>query len=303
MHNKEFASMNYEYYKIFNCVGKHKNITRAAEELYSSQPAVTRAIQKMEAELNCRLFVRTKSGVEFTHEGQTLYRYSSAACGQLDKAEEELRQAAGLNGGSVYIGATVTALHCFLFDFMDKFHRLYPNVRFKIRTDSSDKTIERLKSGSVDIAFVTTPCNAPKPLETVKIKTFRDVLIAGNLYAKLKDETLGFEDLKKYPFIGLTKGMQLRQFIDDNFAANGISVKPDIELDGADLIVPMVTHNRGLAFVPEGITAEAVDRGDIFKVNFTGDLPHRHVCVISNPRHVQSTASCELHKMIISSVK
>ena len=64
--------MNYEYYKIFNCVGKHKNITRAAEELYSSQPAVTRAIQKMEAELNCRLFVRTKSGVGFTHEGQTL---------------------------------------------------------------------------------------------------------------------------------------------------------------------------------------------------------------------------------------
>ena len=71
MHNKEFASMNYEYYKIFNCVGKHKNITRAAEELYSSQPAVTRAIQKMEAELNCRLFGGPDNGGEWTAEGPT----------------------------------------------------------------------------------------------------------------------------------------------------------------------------------------------------------------------------------------
>ena len=60
--------MNYEYYRIFYYVGKHKNITRAAVELYSSQPAVTRAVQNRETELGCRLFIRTKNCVEFTHE-------------------------------------------------------------------------------------------------------------------------------------------------------------------------------------------------------------------------------------------
>ena len=52
--------MNYEYYKIFYYVGKHKNITKAAAEMYSSQPAVTRAIQNLESELGCRLFTRNK---------------------------------------------------------------------------------------------------------------------------------------------------------------------------------------------------------------------------------------------------
>ena len=80
--------MNYEYYKIFYFVGKHKNITKAAAELYSSQPAVTRAIQNLENELNCRLFVRNKTGVEFTHEGRTLFDYVSVAQSQLLKGEE-----------------------------------------------------------------------------------------------------------------------------------------------------------------------------------------------------------------------
>lgn len=71
--------MNYEHCKIFYCVGKHKNITKAANELYSSQPAVSRAIMSLENELGCRLFIRNKNGVEFTHEGQTLFNYASIA--------------------------------------------------------------------------------------------------------------------------------------------------------------------------------------------------------------------------------
>ena len=70
--------MNYEHCKIFYCVGKHKNITKAANELYSSQPAVSRAIMSLENELGCRLFIRNKNGVEFTHEGQTLFNYEAS---------------------------------------------------------------------------------------------------------------------------------------------------------------------------------------------------------------------------------
>ena len=77
--------MNYDYFRIFYYVGKHKNITRAANELYSSQPALTRAIQNLERELGCRLFVRTKTGVEFTNEGQRLFEYVNIAHNQLLK--------------------------------------------------------------------------------------------------------------------------------------------------------------------------------------------------------------------------
>lgn len=61
--------INYEYYKIFYYVGKYKSITKAAQMLYSSQPAVTRIIQKLENELECKLFVRSQAGMGF-HAGR-----------------------------------------------------------------------------------------------------------------------------------------------------------------------------------------------------------------------------------------
>ena len=82
-------TMNYEYYKIFYYVGKHKNIPKAATELHSSQPAVSRVVQSMESELGCKLFVRNKNGVEFTKEGETLFEYVRIAQSQLNKGERK----------------------------------------------------------------------------------------------------------------------------------------------------------------------------------------------------------------------
>ena len=113
--------MNYEYYKIFYYVGKHKNISKAATELHSSQPAVSRVVQSMESELGCKLFVRNKNGVEFTKEGETLFEYVRIAQSQLNKGEEEVMQAVNAESGTVYVGTTVTALYGFLYNVMDEF--------------------------------------------------------------------------------------------------------------------------------------------------------------------------------------
>lgn len=295
--------MNYEYYKIFYYVGKHKNITRAATELYSSQPAVTRAVQNLENELGCRLFIRTKSGVDFTHEGQLLFDYVKVACQQLIKAEDEISHSVSLEGGTVYIGATVSALHCFLFDFLDEYLLKYPNVKFKIFTSSSDKTIESLKSGMVDLAFVTTPCTVTKPCTVTNIARFDNILVAGKKFEHLKGRIISLDELQKTPFICLSKGMQLRQFVEDYFSEHGVSIVPDIEADTADLLVPMVAHNWGLAFVPEDIAAEAIANEDIFEVQLKDPLPERYVCLVSDPHHPQTRASRELARMITSKYK
>ena len=67
--------MNYGYYNTFLYVAKFKSISKAAKELYTSQPAVTRVIKLIEKELGCSLFVRSKYGVELTKEGEILYEY------------------------------------------------------------------------------------------------------------------------------------------------------------------------------------------------------------------------------------
>ena len=290
--------MNYEYYKIFYYVGKHKNITRAAVELYSSQPAVTRAIQNLESELGCRLFVRTKSGVEFTHEGQTLFDYVNIAHSQLLKGEDEVSRAISVENGTIYIGATVTALYGFLFDFLDEFHIRHPGIKFKINTGSSNGMIEKLKNGIVDLAFVSTPCNPSKSLNTVNIKSFKDILIAGKSFEYLKDKPFQLSDIKNYPFVCLRHSMQLRQFIDDVFAENDLAVTPDIEADGADLLVPMISHNFGLGFVPQPMAEAAISRGEVFRVPLETPLPERQICMITDPHHPHTNAARMLYKTI-----
>ena len=295
--------MNYEYYRIFYYVGKHKNITRAAVELYSSQPAVTRAVQNLETELGCRLFIRTKNGVEFTHEGKKLYDYVNIAHNQLIKGKNEVSRSISAEEGTIYIGATVTALHCFLFDFLNNFHFKHPKVKFKINTGSSNAMIEKLKNGIVDLAFVSTPCTVSKPLHTVTVNSFKDILIAGESFTELKDKTLSLADIKNYPFVCLRHSMQLRQFIDDIFADKGLAISPDIEADGADLLVPMISHNFGLGFVPQGMAQEAIDRGEVFRVTTDTDLPERSICMITDVHHPQTNASRELAKMVTAYAK
>ena len=295
--------MNYEYYKIFYYVGKHKNITRAAVELYSSQPAVTRAIQNLESELGCRLFVRTKSGVDFTHEGQTLFNYVRIAHSQILKGEDELSHSISAENGTIYIGTTVTALHGFLFGILDDFHLKHPNVKFKINTGSNNGIIEKLKTGILDIAFVSTPCNTAKPLKTVNVREFNDILIAGNNFEELKNKTLTLSDTGNYPFVCLRHSMQLRQFLDDVFAENGLTLSPDIEADSADLLVPMISHNFGLGFVPQDMAEEAIKRGEVFRVALAKELPPRNICMVTDPHHPQTNASREFAKLITQNLK
>lgn len=78
-------SVNFDFYRTFYYVGKYKNITAAAKALFVTQPTVTHAIQALERELNCSLFIRSQKGVSFTPEGAVFYRQIAAAAKRFSK--------------------------------------------------------------------------------------------------------------------------------------------------------------------------------------------------------------------------
>ena len=139
--------INFEYYKIFYYVAKYSNFTRAANALGNSQPNITRAMNGLEQQLHCTLFVRTNRGVQLTPEGEKLYTHVSAAMSHLWAAEEELADSSGLAHGSISIGASETALNIFLLDKLKDFHMKYPGIRLKIYNHSTPQAIDAVKSG------------------------------------------------------------------------------------------------------------------------------------------------------------
>ena len=234
---------NFEYYKVFYYVAKYENLTKASSVLKTSQPAVTRTIHNLENELGCRLFTRSKSGMKLTPEGRTFYSYVSAGCAQFFKGENDLSNLISLENGTIYISATETALHCFLFRAMGEFNSIYPNVHFKILNNSTMDSVNAVKEGKVDLAFVSTDLQVNKPLRMKKLREYHEVLIGGSRYIELKGRKISLEELSTYPWISLTSEALTRKFLNNYFADHGLQFLPDMELATTDLILPAVRHN------------------------------------------------------------
>ena len=291
---------NFEYYKIFYYVAKYENLTKAATALKTSQPAVTRTIHKLEGELGCRLFTRSKTGMKLTPEGRTFYGYVAAGCAQFFKGENVLSNLISLENGTIYISATETALHCYLFQAMEEFNSLYPNVRFKILNNSTTESVNAVKEGKVDLAFVSANLQVAKPLRMKILRKYRDILIAGMRFEELKagKEELSLKELVSYPWISLTAETITRRFLNEYFEKNGLTFMPDMELATTDMILPAVRHNLGLGFIPAEFADAELKSGQVFEIKVKEKLPERNIVLIYDMEYPQSIAAKEFQKFL-----
>ncbi len=294
-------NVNYEYYKIFYFVGKYGNFTKAAQALNNSQPNVTRAMNNLEHEMQCTLFIRTNRGVRLTPEGENLYSRVSAAMAQIQAAEEELTSTTGLEHGSISIGASETALNIYLLDYLKDFHMSYPGIRLKIYNHSTPQAIQAVKNGEIDFAVVTTPTNIPPFLKEVRLQPFQEVLVGGKTFTALGSQELSLEELKNYPLICLGKETMTYRFYEQWFLTKGLELVPDTEVATTDQILPLVKCELGLAFVPEPMVRQAIRQHEVVQISLTEKIPKRYVCMVYDSQHPLNAAARQLKKFIMQS--
>ena len=292
-------NVNFEYYKIFYYVAKYQNFTKAARALENSQPNITRAMNCLEQQLNCTLFVRTNRGAQLTPEGEKLFAYVSAAMAQLLAAEEELADSTGLMHGSVSIGASETALNIYLLDRLKKFHMEYPGIRIKIYNHSTPEAIRAVKSGKIDFAVVTTPAEAETPLKQVMLQPFQEILVGGKTFTALGSQQLSLAELEKYPLICLGRETMTYQFYQRLFLQHGLELLPDTEAATTDQILPLVKSELGLAFLPEPMAEDAIRRREIVRIDLQETIPKRNVCMVYDSRHPLNAAAKRLRNSVV----
>ena len=289
---------NFEYYKAFYYVAKYENLTKAASVLKTSQPAVTRTIHNLENDLGCRLFTRSKKGMTLTPEGHTFYKYVAAGCAQFFKGENDLSNLISLENGTIYISATETALHCYLFEEMGEFNQKYPNVHFKVLNNSTMDSVNAVKEGKVDLAFVSTAFSVGKPLKRKILQNYQEILIGGSRYLELQGRKVSLQELSTYPWISLTAEALTRTFLNEYFEKHGLRFSPDMELATTDMILPAVKHNLGIGFIPEEFARAEIESGNVFEINVEEALPERSVILIYDTEYPQSIASKEFQKFL-----
>ena len=263
-----------DYYKIFYETALHSSFSAAAKNLFISQSAISQCISQLEEDLNTCLFIRSRRGISLTKEGLLLLSKVENAIKSIEEGETLLAQLHHLDSGSLIIAAGDTITKHFLLPYLEKFHRLYPGIRIEMTNSYSSRLLQSVKEGKAELAFI----NMPLTDEELTIRpcfTIHDIFVCGAEYDTKNEYTLS--EIAKEPLILLEANSASRNYIDNFFAKNQLTLVPEIELAVHDLLVQFAAIHLGVSCVIKEFSLEALKSGAIKEMNLTTPLPERSI--------------------------
>ncbi|NWL87520.1 LysR family transcriptional regulator [Paenibacillus sp. 79R4] len=273
-------SSKLDLYKIFCKVGKSESFSKAARDLYMTQPAVSQAIMQLESELRIRLFNRTPKGVSLTDEGSLLFEYVNSALKLIQAGEEKIQDFKNLTMGELKVGVGDTISRYFLLPKLEIFHNQYPNIKFKIVNGTTQELCTILKSGEVDIAV----CNFPLADSTLELRpcfNIQDIFVGGEKYRQLLSAPVSLEEVVKQPLILLEKNSNSRRYVEEHIRSRGIQIAPEFELGSHDLLLEFARINLGIACVTKEFSQEYLKKGVLYELPLSEGIPRRSIGVCS----------------------
>lgn len=267
---------NLEWYRIFWQTARHRNLTKAAAALHITQPSVSYAIKQMEEALGLKLFHRLSKGVELTEEGQALYEYVEQSFSMLDSAQKHLKNLKQLNEGEIRIGASDYLIKHLLLPHLNTFHNTYPGIRIRLSHGKTPEISKRLKDGEIDCAFVHMPLQDPL-LNIQTLARLEDCFVVGEAFQALTSRSLTMKELSELPLILFSQGSSTRVFVEDWFAAKGLSIIPDMELGSIELLAEFARLGYGAAFISRSFVQEDLNSGKLFELCLEDPLPPRSI--------------------------
>lgn len=238
-------NVDLELYKIFYVVAKNKHMTKASEELFISQPAISQSIKKLESQLGGTLFLRSNKGMELTEEGKMFYGYIHDALELISNAEAEFTSFKDLSKGEIKIGISTTLTKLVLMDAVKSFHLDYPNIDIKITNNLTSDLIVDLQKGKLDFVIFNESDVKEKNINTKVIKYLKQGFIYNN---KLYSDIKSFSELKKYPLILQKENSNSRKFLDSLMLEKGIILNPSMEVVSQDLVLEFTNAGLGIGF-------------------------------------------------------
>ena len=232
--------------RVFYHVAKTEQISKAAEILNVSQPAISQQIKSLEDQIGFKLFSRSKKGVKLTQEAEEIFTYCKNIFAQVESINHTLQNISSLDTGTLRIGASDTICKYYLIDKLKNFEELYPKIRYRVTNCTTTESLTLLKNNDVDIAFVHTPV-------TNQNFTFRPCLTLEDYFVCSKDfdcsQIKELSDLTKYRTLLLEKSSHSRKSLDSNLLRYNVELRPKFELASLDLLIEFAKKNMGIICV------------------------------------------------------
>ncbi|MBQ7706925.1 MAG: LysR family transcriptional regulator [Lachnospiraceae bacterium] len=313
---------NLNNYKVFYNVAKYKSLSKAAERLYISQPAISKSISKLEEGLEIKLFDRTSKGVMLTEEGEVLYNHIEAAFENIAKGEDEIKKISELGIGQLKIGVSTSLCKHILLDYLKGFITMNPHIKVIIDCHSTINTIKLLQEGKIDIGLICET-DIPKNYEYKKLKDIHDIFVAsdsyidnlhlreteeekisdnpyffaGNLTSFISDPEikndykLSIKDiLEKSNLMLLEPNNITRTHIDRYLADEDIHPNQILEINNMDLLIDFAAIGMGVASVVREFATDYLESGQIIELPLEKEVEKRTVGFIYPEGKIKQTA-------------
>jgi len=247
--------------EYFVAVAEEASFTRAAERVHVAQPGVSAQVKRLESELGQRLLDRSGRSVRLTGAGSAVLPFARAALDAVANARLAVDELAGLVRGQVTVGMVSGCALPVLAELLAGFHKQYPGVAISLTEDNSDRLVEMLGDGRLDLALIGSAGTEGSPgISTAVLIDEELVAVVASGHPLAGKETVTVKALRDVPLVSLPRCTGVRAALDAACAAAGFEPRIVFEASALPMVVTMAAQGLGLAVVPE--SAAAMPRTD-----------------------------------------
>jgi len=237
--------------RAFCYAAQLKSMSRAAEQMFLSQPSISLLIQSLEKDLGQKLFLRKGPRITLTTEGVTLFEMSLPLVEGLETLPESFEEKCKHSVvGSLNIAAVEAIILYTLPDIIKRYTESYPDVHIKLNNGSAAVGVEKVRNGEVDFAIGST-LNVPDDVVYLPIYTFEPVLITPIGHPLLSNKTVNMHDISQYGLILSPQHMSTWQMVDLVFKQYNVDYKVNLEAGGWEVLKKYVENGLGVSIVTD----------------------------------------------------
>ena len=288
--------------RYFLAVSDAGAVSRAAKTLNVAQSALSHQINAMEVELGVKLFERRARGVALTTAGRRLYEHAGAILAAIEKARSDVRTFSEEVAGPVTLGLCHTAISVLALDVMRAVREQHPKVHLTVVEGLSANLIERVLSGSQDIALAFNPQKDSRLTSEPLLQ--EEVFLIGTpeLIGKAKRQ-IAFAEIPRASVLGLHPAPQSRAMIEAQILRNQISTSATLEIDSLAALRKALEAGLGCAILAQSSVIDELSAGRVHARRIVDPVVTRTLASVALTDRPQTRAFQEVRRIIVDVVK
>ena len=254
----------------------------AAKELYISQPAISKAISKLEQSLDVILFHRSSRGVTLTMEGELLFTQVQTAFSAIRHGEEQLKKVNELGISQISIGVSITLCKYVLLPYLQQFVKDNPHIKVTITCHPTMETLRDIDNSVTDIGVVGIP-SLPNGLTYIPFREIQDTFVTTDRYLENLKIRVGNDRkaiLNNATFMMLNKENISRKYVDMYLSSHQITMDNIIEINTMDLLIELAKIDLGIACVIKDFVKDELDDHSLTEVSLGRAIPKRKLGLV-----------------------